>query len=292
MKNIWNSLNDYLINSRPYSWLDLILLGFVAKFIVLPVLEFSLKDIIMVATLLCLWGFFNLALEARHNYSYRGKIKWQLPIIPLVVAIVISIFVNVYSIYFILFSTLFVLAYLLKNKNLYFGIFSSIFRGLIQAMYFLYAISLFGNVFSSTILFLAFTIFSLYFIRAIVGDIRDFKHNKKANKSTLPVIFGIKNTRVGVFIALLGISISVLYFFNSIFLIVPIVLFSFSILFYKCGYTLHQLMINVTTFFSINIIFYITSQDLVLVSLLFVAIYTNMLFYPLLKRKSNPLFEQ
>ena len=81
-----------LLNLRPYSWVDVILLGFLAKFYSLKSLEFGLEDIFIIVSLLSLWFFFNLILEVKHNYSYRKKAPLAVAILFLVVALLIGFF--------------------------------------------------------------------------------------------------------------------------------------------------------------------------------------------------------
>jgi 4-hydroxybenzoate polyprenyltransferase len=278
-----------IYNLRPYSWIDLFLLGFVAKFSVTRSLSFVYSDIIMVISLFFLWCFFSLVLEYKHNYDYRAKSSILLLIISIIIPLVI-IFYNPSTGIFFLFLTFFVTLYLFKNKNKSLGNFSIIFRGLAQSSYFFYALMLYTNSINYLQLIIAISIFLLYSSRSLIGDLRDVKHNKGTNKKTFVVNYGVKLSIVLVEIILVLCIICLMQIFN-ILVFFPLILFGTTILFFRNGYVLHQLIIIVTSFISINLIITLTSNTLIFSNLIFVGLFLNMIFYPLLQRKSNPEFK-
>ncbi|MFA6255347.1 MAG: UbiA family prenyltransferase [Patescibacteria group bacterium] len=282
----------YLLNSRPYSWIDLTLLGLLAKFSVINYLSFNLKDVITIIGLLALWIFFNLILEVKHQYQYRGNVSVIIPIFFLLLTFLIGLLQNYSSIFLVLISVILVLLYLQKNRNEILGQLNSVNRGLIQVSYFLYALTFYSAVFSQTTIILAILIFLLYFSRGMVGDIRDIKHNAEANKKTFPVVFGLKKGR---FLALSLLITSILiqhFYFGSYLIIIPLLAYAIGLIFYTNYYIQHQLFIFTTSFFSISMIIYFTSSPsyLILIELVYLGIILNMIFYPLLERKSNPIF--
>ncbi|MBU1119224.1 hypothetical protein KKH43_05060 [Patescibacteria group bacterium] len=133
-------------------------------------------------------------------------------------------------------------------------------------------------------------IFFLYASRAVIADIRDYKHNKAACKVTLPISLGIERSKMAIFLFLM-ISVVVLYScINSLLVLFPILLFSSAFIVYKNGYALHQLMILTTLFFCVNCIALFTNQHLIFLNLVYLGIWFNLLFYPKIARKSNPVF--
>ncbi len=276
-----------IYNLRPYSWIDLLLIGLVAKFSLTGQLIFTQKDISMFIGLMSLWFFFNLVLELRHNYSYRAKSSTTIALISILPALIIGYYTNRLSITFIIISTLLVIIYLFKNKNQILGNLSSIIRGLIQITYFLYALMLYTNTINTTQVILSIIIFLIYTSRALIGDIRDRKHNKEAGKNTFIVNYGLNLGIILIEILVLSSILILIRYFN-ILITIPLVALCVMLPFYKNGYIMHQLMIIITSFLSINLISYFTNQSLIFTNIIFIGIFLNIVFYPLLKRKSNP----
>ncbi|MFA5992605.1 MAG: UbiA family prenyltransferase [Candidatus Pacearchaeota archaeon] len=280
-----------IFNLRLYSWIDLILIGLIAKSSIEKSLEFSTKDIILAICLVSLWIFFNLILELKHSYEYRAKPKLVFTIIFLLIPLIIGLYFNYYTAIFSLTSTFFILLYLQKNKNQLFGNCSFVIRGLIQSQYYLYALMFYSHSINLTQILIILTIFLLSSARSIIGDIRDYKHNKESSKKTIVVNLGI-NKSVIIILSLFILSIITLLFISkSTLLIFPVILFALIIIFYRNGYILHQVSITLTSFVSINLILFFTNGNLFFSDIIFTGILLNMIFYPLLERKSNPRFE-
>ncbi len=277
-----------IYNLRPYSWVDLILIGLVAKISIERSLDFFSKDVFMLIGLLSLWFFFNLILEARHGYSYRAKTNIFIIVILLIVPIITGSFFNLYSNIFVLSSTLLISVYLLKNKNSLLGGLSPFIRGLIQSQYYLYSLMFYTTSIELNQIFIALIILIIYSMRAIVGDIRDYKHNKEANKKTLVVSLGLNLSTIIIFMLVI-LSVIIILIISNIYVAIPLILFSISLLFYKNGYVLHQLFIFVTSFISINFIVFFLNGNLLFTNLIFLGVIMNLIFYPLLERKSNPI---
>ncbi len=285
-------IKSYLLNLRPYSWVDIIMLGFLAKFSVTGSLAFELADLFAVAGLLGLWFFFNLILEIKHDYDYRKKVSVIPAVFFLLAASILGFSVNPLSFVFVIVSTIFVLMYLKKADNKTFGMMSSPIRGIIQAAYFIYALFFFTPSLNKSAVILALLIFVLYTARAIVGDIRDVKQNKKSGKNTWAVAFDEDACRMFCAAVLLACAGLQIVYFGSYLISTPLILFALLLLFCPNGYVLHQLMVMTTLFFQINMISFFTSQSMLFVNLIYLGVYLNMIFYPLLQRKSNPVFVQ
>jgi len=284
------TLKHFVINLRPYSWADIVLLGFLAKFSTEESLSFAVSDLMAIAGLLCLWFFFNIILEAKHDYEYRARMKNSHAIPFLLAAIILGI-ANQLSIAFAITSVIFCVFYLNKKPYPIFGLLSPLTRGAIQASYFFYALSFFtSGVFSAKYIILGVVIFLVYAARAIVGDIRDSKHDLIARKITIPVKFGIK-TAIAVSIFLIGIAAIILAInFHSALVALSLILFAAALLFYENGYVLHQLSVFKTSLLHVSLISLFTGQNMLFISLICAGVYLNMVFYPMLERKSNPEF--
>lgn len=285
------NLRHYLLNVRPYSWIDLVLLGYLAKFFVSGKMAFGFSDSHFIAGLLLLWFFFNIILEKRHGYEYRGNVS-QVPAIGfLVLASAIGVAANPLSIAFVALSTVFSLLYLEKKVVPLLGMLSFATRGAVQAFYFLYALAFFtGDVFSIGALAISSMVFCIYGARAIVGDLRDVKHDSECGKITLPVAFGTKTAVIIAALLLITAAALQIFFFHSYLVSLPVLLFMALLFFYENGYVLHQLSIHKTSFFHVSLISLFTSHDILFTTLIYLGVFLNSVFYPLLERKSNPRF--
>lgn len=276
-----------LYNLRPYSWIDLFLMGLIGKFSLMNKLVFHQKDFFMAIGLLSLWCFFNLALELKHNYSYRAKPRITSLIFSILLALVIGAYFNILSVIFTLLSILLVTIYLLKNKNIILGNISALVRGTIQSLYFFYALMFYTEIINNVHIVIGIIIFLVYTARALIGDIRDMKHNKKEGKKTFIVNYGVNLGIILIeILALSGILILIQYF--DILIAIPLFVLCTILPFFRNGYKLHQFMIIITSFLSVNLISYFTNNNLILMNIIFIGLFLNIIFYPLLKRKSNP----
>lgn len=281
--------SNILYNLRPYSWIDLFLIGYLAKFSVTKDLMFESNDLYMLMGLFFLWSFFNLALELRHRYKYRAKSS----IFSLITSLIVFIFlgININSLGFGLISIFFVFVYLFKNENKILGNLSLLIRGLVQASYFLYALMIYTRTIGLVHINIMIVIILMYSARALIGDIRDIHHNKVMNKKTFVVNYGRLMSMILIGILLLAGHLILLQDF-SILVGLPLFLFFSTILFYGNGYVLHQLMIITTSFTSLNLIAYFVNLNLIFTNLIYIGLLLNLVFYPLLDRKSNPAFKQ
>ncbi|OGD63939.1 hypothetical protein A3A71_01880 [Candidatus Berkelbacteria bacterium RIFCSPLOWO2_01_FULL_50_28] len=283
----------YLLNLRPYSWVDFILLGWLAKFWVNNQLGFETKDFYLAAAILLLWAFYNILLELVKGYQERGTMSVFPAIIALLTAVVLGYVGNNTTLVWVVISTVFVVAYLLKERVRFFGQINNLVRGLIQASYLLFAIAFYNAPLTGEIWWLAGAIVSLIFARSLVGDIRDVKHDAKINKQTLPVVLGIPIAKTLSTVAILVTILVTTLVLNVTWAVtLPLWLFALAVILYRNGYVLHQLSVLTTSAFAVNLIFVFTGQDLVIINLVYVGIFLNQIYYPLLSRKSNPTFVQ
>ncbi|EKE20276.1 MAG: hypothetical protein ACD_8C00028G0001 [uncultured bacterium] len=285
-----NNFMHYFLNARPYSWIDLVMLGYLAKFSITKTLSFSISDSPLLAGLLCLWLFFNFILEKKHAYDYRGSIAFLPAMAPLLIATTIGFLKNPSTILPVLISTILIAIYLQKNMHALLGNFACIVRGLIESSYFIFAVLFFSKTISLSSIVLSVVIFLVFIARSLIGDIRDIKHNKIANKKTFPVTFGIAKSIAVISLLLITTGILIVAYFGQPQIATPLLLLCVGFLFTKNGFILHQLSILTTSFFFISLIALMTNQNIFFFNLIFLGIWMNMIFYPLLERKSNPRF--
>lgn len=111
------TIKKQILNLRPYSWVDLILMAFLAKFSVTKFLAFSFGDTILVVEVLFWWFFFNSILEMKKNHSYRAQVPKILPILFLIPTITLAFWKNVVSLIPLFISIVGILLYLKKNEK-------------------------------------------------------------------------------------------------------------------------------------------------------------------------------
>ena len=282
------TIKKQLLNLRPYSWVDLILLGYLVNFSATHVLSFSFNDLVFIVETFLWWFFFNSIFEMKKNHSYRAHVPRILPTLFLLSLIILALLVNKTSLVPLVVSVTGIILYLKKNEQKFWGVTSCITRGLIQASFFVFLLFFLKKEINTEQIIISVVVFLLFTERAILGDLRDEKPDKTRNKMTIAVVLGIKNAK-WLSILLLLISASVLYvYFDSALLVLPLLLLTFFLFFYSNGYILHQLMIFTTSAIWVNCIAISTEQNLVLLNLVYLGILFNLVFYPLLERKSNP----
>ena len=108
---MWDLVRGFVFNLRPYSWIDLILLGYLAKFLTVRTLTFELSDLFFISGLLCLWFFFNISLEARKKYEYRARVNFLHSVPFFAVGTLIGLFLGLRPFVFSLVSAALVFLY-------------------------------------------------------------------------------------------------------------------------------------------------------------------------------------
>jgi len=276
------------VNLRPYSWVDAVLVGLLAKTTTVGNVSFGLADAFAFSGLLAHWFFFQLALEHKHGYGYRPKVKLAHTLFFLFLAAAAGFMANPATLAFSLVSAVLIALYLLKNRNPALGLLSCVFRGGIQTAFFFYVCLAYSSRLSQAQAIAGVAILLLYTARAVIGDLRDLRHNAQAKKHTIPVEFG-QSTAKWLSIALITLGAAVLAVFSGNWEVpIPLGLFAIAVLFYPNFYVLHQLMILTTSFSALNAIASLAGQSLFLLNLAYAGVYLNLTFYPMLGRKSNP----
>ena len=278
-----------IANLRPYSWGNLIIIGYLAKTIKLKELTFSWSDIFFITALLSMWIFYNSLLEIKHNYEYRAKLGYFVPLAAALIVLIIAASSYV-SILFVFVVFLLNYLYLLKQNNNTLRLFSPIIRGAIESSYFLFTFIFLGGQLSSLIVNYTLIIFIIYALRSFIGDLRDFEHNKTSGKNTLAILLGKKSSEVLILMSLFSLIFINLITNNNNPLTFILITFSAAIIVSRNWYILHQASIIFTTFIIIAFIAQIASLPIMLFNLIYLGVILNLVFYPILERKSNPLF--
>lgn len=280
---------NYVANLRPYSWIDLIFVGYLAKAIKFKTIMLELTDIYFIISLLAMWFFYNSLLEKKHNYDYRAKHSHLDTIVYGLIAVIISA-TKPTSLIFLFIAFVLNFIYLQKQSIQFLRTSSTLVRGLIHSAYFLFAIS-FNNIqISPQIVIYSIILCLIMTIRSLVGDLRDIKHNSKAGKKTLAVTLGEEHCETLILIGLILLFIINSLLFNGLALSMPIIIFFASVLTISNWYVLHQLAVIWTMFIVINYIALTGNLNIYLFNLIFLGLTLNLVFYPTLQRKSNPKF--
>ena len=278
-----------IANLRPYSWGNLIIIGYLAKTIKLGYFAAHWTDIFFISVLLSMWIFYNSLLEIKHNYKYRAKTSYLLPLFSALIAIIIAI-QKPTSLFFVFSAFLLNYLYLLKQNNKILRLFSPIIRGLIESSYFLFAYSFLGGQFNQPVAYYSIIILIIYVLRSFIGDLRDFEHNKSAHKNTLAVLFGKKASEILVVVSLISLLFFNLIISDNSLLTFALITFSIAIVISRNWYILHQASIILTTFIVLLLLAEIAKLPTILFNLIYLSIILNLIFYPILERKSNPVF--
>lgn len=148
------------------------------------------------------------------SYNNYGKI---IVILCFLLGIFLSLFLPIYSIFFVLSVIILGIFYSLFRIKKIFP-FKNIYTSLVIMQFFLIGAS---NI---TIEIIEYSLFiSVFiFILSLISDLRDYNGDKKENIKTLPVYFGYEKTKVFVFI-LLGIFCLIISF-SKVFILLPFAL--------------------------------------------------------------------
>jgi len=280
------SLKNYFGLIRPYSVVDLLLVFLLARAVSIGNTAFNSNDIVFGSLYVLLWLFLTLALEAKHKHPYRKIISNKIPYTSLALSAVISSYFNVQSLLFIAFIWLSTYLYIKKEESKFMGSTSFLVRGLYEASLFLFGVSLFVDLMkiSLTQILIGVVIFVMYAGRNLIADIRDVSFDD----NTFTVRFGSK---VSYAVSLIFYSIAVVLLsqlFSSFWIIFPALVLVAILLVYDNGYTLHRCSIILTSFTAVNVILFLSSMDLFYTNMLFLGVFSNLLFYESIPRKSNP----
>lgn len=282
MKNYFANL---VLLTRPYSWIDIIITGFFARFLVHgSLIELNPKDVFMIISVLLLWFSLTLFLETKHKHKFRVKVSYVLPLIIFLLALLIGIKYNFLTLIPIIFFLFLTYLYVLKEDVTWLGKISFITRGGVQASILLFILLFYGNFnVITTNLYAILGFFLMLSVRSLIGDVRDYEFDK----NTFVVKF---RKNISYLVAILGLIIASLFFYLNMKLILPLVplfIMVLLLIFYDNGYNLHRLMVLTTSFTMLNIMFLDKPFLLFFLILLFMAVVFNILTYNEVPRPSN-----
>lgn len=274
---------------RPYSLPGIFLLYYIAKVITTRKLTLSWGVLPLFIPIFLAWTFLTLLLEAEHKHSNREKVPYSYPAVALIFTTIFALLFNGFvPILPLLFFIAFTYLYTKKNSIRALGNISFFMRGLMEFTLFLFALSLFSNVYLTmpNILF-GFVILVITSARNLIGDIRD----TKVDELTFTATFGDKSGYL-VSVTLYSVGGCVLFLISQglIGVIFPIILMVLLLLLIDNGHMFHRLSVLLSAIIMAAYILFVTGNDnlLILLNLLFLSIISSLVFYNLVPRKSNP----
>jgi len=262
-------MKTYFLLSRPYTIIEVILIGMLANTIAVGGLYFNADLLLDVFVSLCFWLSFLLLAENRKG----RKISIYVPGVLFIVLIATILLKNPASIIFVILGLLFLYAYSQKSKNPILGVISPIMRGSLALVVFFNVLSfhqamiekvLIGNYPIILALFLSTT------ARNLIGDIRDYK----IDNYTLPKRYGRGNSLI-VSEALVVLSC---LFIGNILVIFPLVPILLALLLHMRAYLIHRLHILASTFFLMNYIMFLIGISVIFNDILFIAVMLNFTY--------------
>jgi 1,4-dihydroxy-2-naphthoate octaprenyltransferase len=270
-------LERYFLLTRPYSWVSVAMVVLLAEILVNPIMNYSILffDIFFVISL---WVSLNLFAEYfSKDMLERGKIRFLIPTIFLLISGIMISFRSIQSLVFFI-PILFAFAlYSKKNKYGFIGPISFLIRGLMEFFSFFIIITL-GLTFTVDILFIGIVCYLITCGRNLVGDIRDYEFDKL----TLPRLIGKAKSKI--FVVLLYVA-AILVYGQILWSCVLIIVLT---IFYKDYFNLHRVLVILNSFVLFEIIVNIFNTDLLFfVVFLSLGIILNLL-YSMVPRKSNP----
>lgn len=183
----FKKLGHYLLTTRPYSYVDIILVSIVAYILAAGSFSLDLKLFYTIIISILWWMFVLLIVERRKN-GHINKFSALIPFVPLVILVAIK---SLMGVVLVLASVPFLYLYGLKSKNKFFGYISPLTRAIQTLLLFLIILVVNGGP-NQTVLennldiILAIIIFVA--ARNLLGDIRD----SDIDKFTLPKTIGVK----------------------------------------------------------------------------------------------------
>jgi hypothetical protein len=237
---------DCLLITRPYSLVDLALVGLLANIIAVGQIIPNMWLFLDILIPLMFWIAFLYLTE---NRKKRIHVPVPLSIAFLLIPVVLIFLINPLSLVFLPFALVVLYLYSQKNSNKYLGMFSFLSRGLFTVLAFLTIISLHGfNLLDPTINSytpLLIGIFLLSSSRNLVGDIRDYgvdRHTFTTHFGKLPSLA----------VSSLMLLLVILLFLDPILTFPLYILLLIMVLTRNNAFNLHKLYVLTTTFFFMN----------------------------------------
>jgi hypothetical protein len=265
-------LKDYFLITRPYSLVDLALVGLLANIIAVGTLIPDMSLLLDITIPLLFWISFLYLTETKKK---RINISLTAGLALLIIPIALIFFVNPLSLIFLPFALAVLYVYSQKNYNKGLGLFSFLSRGLFTVLAFITVVSLHGfNLLIPAIeshFPLVCSLFLLSSSRNLVGDMRDYA----VDRYTFPKIVGRTSS-----LAISSIMlVLVILLFMDISLLFPIYIFLLILLItQKNAFNLHKLFVLTTTFFFMNYLMLILSIPPIFNNVLYLSAVLNFTY--------------
>ncbi|MEM2918737.1 MAG: hypothetical protein QXY62_04485 [Candidatus Altiarchaeota archaeon] len=267
-------MKDYFLLSRPYTLVEIVLLGLLANVIATKKLIWNVNLLMDIAIFLCFWVSFVYFTEIAHRETNkRGEIPIYVPLILFLIGAIIVALRNLWSLLFIIIAVIILPLYFLKGRSQYVGPASFLVRGIFPIIGILTIISLYNIPIVYTLkkywqIFI--TIFLLTSSRNLIGDIRDYK----SDKYSFPRKYGKKISFLisGTFLVLSGVII------NDILVIFPLFLLFAIVLFHRNAFFIHRIYVLTSIFFLMNYIMLLVQIPPILNDILFLGVILNFTY--------------
>lgn len=275
--NTFNSMKLYFLLSRPYTLVEIALLGLLANIIATQKLVFGIDLTIDVAIFLCFWLSLIYSTEVAHkDVDKRNNVSIYIPVVLFLAGISIVIIKNVWGLIFIAIAIMALPLYILKIKNWYLSGASFLARGIFPVMGILTVLSLHHTpigIMLEQYWQIMMAIFLLASSRNLIGDIRDYN----VDKYTLPRKYGVRNSFLVSEIFILMSCVMI----GDLLVIFPLILVFFLILIhrdYKDAYHLHRVYILASLFFLMNYNMLLLQMPIIFNDILFLGVILNFTY--------------
>jgi len=262
-------MKDYFLLSRPYTIVEVILIGMLANVIAVGGLYFNNDLLVDVFVSLCFWLSFLLLTENRKGRKISIYVSGAL----LMLLIATILLKNPASIMFVVLGLLFLYAYSQKSNNPVLGVISPVMRGCLALVVFFNVLS-FHDTITENVLIDNYPIILALFLsttaRNLVGDIRDYK----VDNYTFPKRYGRGNSFI---VSEMLIVLSCLLI-GDMLVAFPLILILLVILSHMRAYLTHRMHILASTFFLMNYIMFLIDIPVIFNDILFIAVMLNFTY--------------
>ena len=261
-------IKKYFLLARPYSLVDIVLVGLLANLISSDGLFWNFSLLIDISVAVCWWFSFNLLRE-----SVKTKCEIYPSLMFLAMLILLIVLKNPIVLLLLFINLVWLYLYSLKVKSSLFGVISSVNRSLLTIILLAMILALNNRLNIEIIsinLPVILSLFLLVMSRNLLADIRDYG----VDKLTFPKKFGKKISFIVVDISVLIICILI----KDLSVIFPLLLLFLIILFYRNAYFLHRIYIITSMFFLANYILSVINIPILINNLLYIGILLNFTY--------------
>lgn len=259
-----NKWINYILLSRPYTLPSIVLVATLASILARGglVVDFLIVSDIIFA--LCVWTSMVYLNEAFHRDRGRIKVPFSIPAIFYIIALIIAVFRNYFTVAFLILALLSTIIYKFKSINWPASSFVFLFRGFVEFSIFLSVLLFYSATLTTDILLIALILFLITDSRNLVGDLRDMA----VDKYTLPKKYGV----AAAYAVSLAFIVAVILLTPSLGISVPLIIIFVLMVLNRNDYIMHHLFVITTSFYLLNYISYLLSYDLLIINFAYIAV--------------------